>query len=71
MSKGFGGPIIDGEAKLVARTGASDATYELGARVFHDKFGYGAVMFVEGSKLTINFEASGEKKVIDNFVRAA
>jgi DNA helicase II / ATP-dependent DNA helicase PcrA len=39
--------------------------------VFHDKFGYGAVIFVEGSKLTISFEKSGEKKVIDSFVRAA
>jgi DNA helicase II / ATP-dependent DNA helicase PcrA len=71
MSKGFGGPVIDGEAKLVARTGASDAKFGLGVRVFHDKFGYGAVIFVEGSKLTINFEKSGEKKVIDSFVRAA
>lgn len=71
MSKGFGGPIIDGEAKLMARTGADDATFALGARVFHDKFGYGKVIFVEGSKLTINFEQSGEKKVIAQFVRAA
>jgi DNA helicase II / ATP-dependent DNA helicase PcrA len=71
MSKGFGGPVIDGEAKLVARTGAGDAKFGLGVRVFHDKFGYGAVIFVEGSKLTIAFEKSGEKKVIDSFVRAA
>ena len=70
MSKGFGGPIIDGEAKLVARTGTGDAKFGLGERVFHDKFGYGAVISVEGSKLTINFEQSGEKKVIDSFVRA-
>jgi DNA helicase II / ATP-dependent DNA helicase PcrA len=70
MSKGFGGPVIDGEAKLMARTGDGDAKFGLGERVFHDKFGYGAVIFVEGSKLTINFEVSGEKKVIDSFVRA-
>jgi DNA helicase II / ATP-dependent DNA helicase PcrA len=71
MSKGFGGPIIDGETKLMARTGKEDAKFVLGVRVFHDKFGYGKVTFVEGSKLTINFEQSGEKKVIDSFVRAA
>jgi DNA helicase II / ATP-dependent DNA helicase PcrA len=71
MSKGFGGPVIDGEAKLMARTGDGDAKFGLGVRVFHDKFGYGAVIFVEGSKLTIRFEKSGEKKVIDSFVRAA
>jgi DNA helicase II / ATP-dependent DNA helicase PcrA len=71
MSKGFGGPVIDGEAKLMARTGDGDAKFGLGERVFHDKFGYGKVTFVEGSKLTIRFEVSGEKKVIDSFVRAA
>ncbi|MFN8959212.1 MAG: hypothetical protein ACK5XI_13900, partial [Hyphomonadaceae bacterium] len=71
MAKGFGGPIIDGEAKLLARTGAKDATYAVGQRIFHDKFGYGAVRHVEGSKLTIQFEKSGEKKVLDSFVRPA
>ena len=71
MSKGFGGPVIDGEAKLIAKTGSADAKFGLGERVFHDKFGYGKVIFVEGSKLTINFEMSGEKKVIDSFVRGA
>lgn len=71
MAKGFGGPIIDGEAKLLARTGAKDATYAVGQRIFHDKFGYGAVRHVEGSKLTIQFEKSGEKKVLDSFVSPA
>ncbi|WP_420887865.1 ATP-dependent helicase [Candidatus Phycosocius spiralis] len=70
-AKGFGGPIVDGEAKLVAKTGAGDAKYKLGQRIFHDKFGYGLVAHVEGSKLTIAFEKSGEKKVIDSFVRLA
>ena len=70
-TKGFGGPIIDGEAKLVAKTGAGDAKYKLGQRIFHDKFGYGLVAHVEGSKLTIAFEKSGEKKVIDSFIRPA
>ncbi|MXO90549.1 UvrD-helicase domain-containing protein [Pontixanthobacter aquaemixtae] len=44
----------------------SDIT--LGARVFHDKFGYGTVMSQEGNKLEINFEQAGTKRVIDSFV---
>ena len=39
-----------------------------GDRVFHRKFGYGSVKQVEGEKLTISFEKSGEKKVMANFV---
>ena len=70
-AKGFGGPIIDGEAKLLAKTGAKDANFSVGQRIFHDKFGYGAVRHVEGSKLTIQFEKSGEKKVLDSFVSPA
>ena len=43
----------------------------IGAQVFHDKFGYGAVIDQEGNKLTINFETSGEKRVLDSFVKLA
>ena len=43
----------------------------LGARVFHDKFGYGTVMAQEGNKLEIEFEKSGTKRVIDSFVTLA
>ncbi|ABC63621.1 ATP-dependent helicase [Erythrobacter litoralis] len=43
----------------------------VGARVFHDKFGYGIVMDQEGNKLEIEFEKSGTKRVIDSFVTAA
>ncbi len=41
----------------------------LGARVFHDKFGYGTVIAQEGNKLEIDFEAAGPKRVIDSFVK--
>jgi DNA helicase-2/ATP-dependent DNA helicase PcrA len=41
----------------------------IGARVFHDKFGYGEVVDQEGNKLEIEFEASGTKRVIDSFVK--
>jgi DNA helicase-2/ATP-dependent DNA helicase PcrA len=43
----------------------------IGARVFHDKFGYGTVAAQEGNKLEIDFEAAGRKRVIDSFVKPA
>ena len=43
----------------------------IGARVFHDKFGYGTVTDQEGNKLEIAFEKAGTKRVIDSFVTAA
>jgi DNA helicase-2/ATP-dependent DNA helicase PcrA len=42
--------------------------FDVGERVFHQKFGYGRVTFVEGNKLTVDFEKAGEKRVIDSFV---
>ncbi len=44
---------------------------KVGERVFHIKFGYGAVTQADGNKLTVDFETSGEKKVIDSFVDRA
>jgi DNA helicase-2/ATP-dependent DNA helicase PcrA len=64
----FARPPIDGEARLVAKSGDSDASFKLGERVFHQKFGYGRVRAVEGNKLTVDFEKAGEKRVIDSFV---
>ncbi len=39
-----------------------------GDRVFHQKFGYGTVQATDNDKLTINFDHSGDKKVMDSFV---
>ncbi len=39
-----------------------------GDRVFHQKFGYGTVRFVDGSKLAISFDKAGNKMVMDSFV---
>ncbi len=36
--------------------------------MFHQKFGYGAVIGVEGDKLEIAFEKAGTKKVVARFV---
>ena len=60
---------LDGE--LVASSTASGAGYALGERVFHQKFGYGAVAEVDGNKLTIDFDKAGRKRVVDSFVTRA
>ena len=43
----------------------------VGARVFHEKFGYGTVAAQDGNKLEIDFEQTGRKRVIDSFVSPA
>jgi len=45
--------------------------FGLGDRVFHQKFGYGAVVAIEGDKLSVAFEKAGEKKVVASFVTLA
>ena len=40
----------------------------MGERVFHQKFGYGAIVGIEGDKLEIEFEKAGLKKVVAKFV---
>jgi DNA helicase-2/ATP-dependent DNA helicase PcrA len=45
--------------------------FDPGTRVFHQKFGYGAVTAVEGDKLTIDFDKAGTKNVVARFVTAA
>lgn len=40
----------------------------LGKRVFHQKFGYGKVFEIDGSKLGIDFEKSGRKVVMKDFI---
>ena len=55
------------EGQLVASSEVK-SVYKPGERVFHDKFGYGSVLAVEGNKLTIDFEKTGVKHVVDSFV---
>ena len=64
-------PLIEGRAKSVSVNAASNSKFSKGQRVFHQKFGYGKISAVEGQKLTVDFEHSGAKKVIDTFVEAA
>ena len=55
-------PVIDAQAV---------SAHTVGARVFHQKFGYGAIMAIEGDKLEIAFEKTGTRKVVARFVTAA
>jgi DNA helicase-2/ATP-dependent DNA helicase PcrA len=56
------------EGELVAKSTGTVSEFSLHDRVFHQKFGYGQVVKVDGNKLTIAFEKAGEKKVVDSFV---
>lgn len=45
--------------------------FSIGLRVFHQKFGYGKITFVDGDKLDIDFEKAGPKRVMASFVLPA
>ena len=49
----------------------SPSAFDEGARVFHQKFGYGRVLAVDGNKLEVAFDKAGTKKVMSGFVDAA
>ncbi len=44
------------------------SSFVMGERVFHQKFGYGAIIGIEGDKLEIEFEKAGIKKVVSRFI---
>ncbi|RVA14887.1 ATP-dependent DNA helicase, partial [Mesorhizobium sp. M7A.F.Ca.CA.002.05.1.1] len=63
------GRTIDGE--LVAKSVADKPSpFNVGDRVFHQKFGNGNISAIEGNKLTIDFDKAGQKRVLDGFVAA-
>jgi len=58
-------------AMTSAASAATAGGFRSGDRVFHQKFGYGRVVAVEGNKLEVAFDKAGAKKIIDSFVSAA
>src|SRR5262249_43233697 len=56
------------EGELVAKSTGAVSDFTVGERVFHQKFGNGNVVAVDGNKLTIAFDRAGEKRVVDSFV---
>ncbi|MCB9969747.1 MAG: UvrD-helicase domain-containing protein [Geminicoccaceae bacterium] len=65
------GKVIEGRAEILTTPPGAGASFSVGDRIFHQKFGYGRVAAVDGNKLEIAFEKSGVKKVISSFVEAA
>jgi DNA helicase-2/ATP-dependent DNA helicase PcrA len=47
------------------------SAHTMGERVFHQKFGYGRIVGIEGDKLEIDFEKAGTKKVVARFITGA
>ncbi len=57
------------EGELVAKSVADKpSAFANGARVFHQKFGNGNIVAIEGNKLTVDFDKAGRKRVLDSFV---
>ena len=46
-----------------------EVVFKVGERIFHQKFGYGVIKEIDGSKLEIDFEKAGRKKVLDSFIQ--
>ena len=70
FSRNKRGPMVI-EGELVAKSTGTVSEFSLDDRVFHQKFGYGRVVKIDGNKLTIAFDKAGEKKVVDSFVQRA
>ena len=56
------------EARHMTIDATAVSAYVLGDRVFHQKFGYGEVMAIEGDKLDIEFDHAGSKKIVARWV---
>ena len=56
------------EARHVVIDLEASSPYVIGDRVFHQKFGYGEIMGIEGDKLDIEFDHAGSKKVVARWV---
>ncbi len=65
---GYSRPPLTIEGELVAKSTGTISEFGVGDRVFHQKFGNGNVVAVDGNKLTIAFDKAGEKRVVDSFV---
>ncbi|WP_170381755.1 ATP-dependent helicase [Ruegeria atlantica] len=58
------------EARNTVIDATAMASFTLGERVFHQKFGYGAVIGIEGDKVEVDFDKAGTKKVVSRFLSA-
>ena len=61
-------PVTLDDANWRAVVSQDTNDFSLGERVFHQKFGYGRIITIDGDKLEIAFEKAGNKKVIGSFI---
>ena len=59
------------EARAVTIDAAAVSSFVTGDRVFHQKFGYGEIVGIEGDKLHIEFDHAGAKMIVARWVVAA
>ncbi|MDG3042263.1 ATP-dependent helicase [Roseicyclus marinus] len=59
------------EARNMTIDAEAVSVFGLGDRVFHQKFGYGAVIGIEGDKMEVAFDKAGEKKVLASYLVSA
>ncbi len=59
------------ESRNVVIDITATSAFEVGERVFHQKFGYGVISGIEGDKLEVAFEKAGTKKVVARFIHGA
>ena len=56
------------EARNVTIDAQALSSYVIGDRVFHQKFGYGEIIGIEGDKLAIEFDHAGSKMIVARWV---
>lgn len=64
-------PVRDAVLPARGVVSAQGTLFVRGDRVFHDKFGYGRVVNIDGHKLDILFDRDGQKRVMDSFLEKA
>ena len=65
------GMAMPSEARNMTIDATAVSAFSVDDRVFHQKFGYGAVLGIEGDKLEIAFDKAGTKHVVARFIVSA
>ena len=61
--------VVEARRSAISLGNPGRSDLAIGCRVFHDKFGYGTISDIEGNKVVVDFEGSGEKRMLDTFVK--
>jgi len=60
--------VVEARASAVSIGNKGRNDVSIGQRVFHQKFGYGTIVEIDGNKLEVTFETAGRKRVMDSFI---